>query len=163
MIKLTFLFEDSGFCKQVFKGDNNKHYCRIGKDFYTCYPSNGYYEASSSIDNNNFIIEGEGIEYTSIKDFCKAMTKELSNKLKTYEDMKEYLLQEWDDKKDYKDNWIFNIERVKEEVIKEYNYLGLKLKLIKTESIHNISKKKIIEYAIYQDKYTCNHIVGYEF
>lgn len=162
MIKLKFLFEDRGNCRQVFKGDNDKYYCRVENNFYTVYPSNGYYEPSSSIDKDNFTIEGEGAEYTLIGDFCKSKTKDLKEKLKTYEERKEYLLKEWD-KKGYYDNWLWNMEKIKEEVIEEYNYLGLRLKLIKTESIHKISKKKIIEYAIYQDEYTCECLVGYEF
>lgn len=162
MIKLSFLFEDSGSCKQVFKGNDNKYYCRIEKNFYTCYPSNGYYEASEPVEKDNFIIEGIGGEYSSIDDFCKAITKELKGKLKTYEDMKEYLLKEWN-REGYKENWIWNTSRRSEEILERYNYLGMELRLVKTESIHNISKKKVIEYAIYSPKLICQYIVGYEF
>lgn len=166
-IKVAYHHSDAGFCKTIFKEVNGKRYFNRhdGGGWYTCYPSNGYYESCSPISDSDIIevVDKKGkVLFTesnfkqsnmlSIDEMAKEKSLEIRNKFNLKKDgwfkwicsyMERY------DFKDYDDNWAyFYVDTVSEETIEKFSYLGMKFEVIKLTRRQRMCGKEWIIYMV---------------
>ena len=162
-IQVTYFFEDSGFCKDVFKSVDIPHYY-YNRDtasgvWYTSTPD--YYANDRRIQRDVIIevvaggrviaLDGNGDfegkrPFVPFNEFEKALANSFAGqqpKLRSYEEMKAKLLslpggEAYADPHRYWENWVFNLDfrHVTEQIVGAASWMGVEFHILAIQYTH---------------------------
>lgn len=185
-LKIKFMFEDYGLCKQVFKSLNeNKYFVRLyDGTWYHAIKNGDLFEPSHLINENQRILVTDGKDliyfedsnsnankekFPFLKEFLSGEISKYIEKLSLsdYDDWKDFLIKDMYkyDYHDYVDNWLhFDVSIVSREIIESISYLGKVFNIVKYKYTHKICKKEWEYYSIETPSgYDTEQIIGYKF
>lgn len=169
-IKVVYLREDSGNCRQLFKGlEDKKIYSRTESGLWYTVTDNYYLENDCPIDAKFIICDSEGNiisdnnNYSSLDEFIKDNTKDITKQYQDYYSWKKYILADKEkyNYTDYDENWLWgNSKEIRNKVEYTLNYLGQEIQIMRRCYEHKISGKRWTEFTAEKNKIN-EKILGY--